>query len=90
MMPTRLQDGLSITLLQWMRSADAHETRTVIVRISDMEVMREVLYNLRNAGLSDIEMLTSSSVKGVVDSEVLSRVVRCLGVCSVTPYERTD
>ncbi|MBQ1925344.1 MAG: hypothetical protein II767_07415 [Proteobacteria bacterium] len=90
MMPTRLQDGLSITLLQWMRSADADEKRTVVVRISDMEVMREVLYNLRNAGLADIEMLTPSSVKGVVDSDVLSRVVRCLGVCSVTPYERTE
>ncbi|MBO4351306.1 MAG: hypothetical protein J6A01_10220 [Proteobacteria bacterium] len=84
MMPTRLQDGLSISLLQWMHSADTHETRTVVVRISDTEDMRQILNNLKNAGLIDIEQRSFSTLTGTVTPEVLSRVVRCFGVCSVT------
>ena len=83
-MPTRLQDGLSISLLQWMHSADTHETRTVVVRISDTEDMRQILNNLKNAGLIDIEQRSFSTLTGTVTPEVLSRVVRCFGVCSVT------
>ena len=84
MMPTRLQDGLSISLLQWMHSADTHETRSVIVRISDSEDIRQILTNLQNAGLVDIEQKSFSTLIGTVTPEVLSRVVRCFGVCSVT------
>ena len=88
MMPTRLQDGLSISLLQWSRSVDENATRSVVVRISDRESLDQVLYNLKNAGLTEIEQLTGSTVKGRVTAESLSRVVRCLGVCSVTSLER--
>lgn len=84
MMPTRLQDGLSISLLQWMHSADTHETRKVVVRISDTEDMRQILNNLKNAGLTDIEQRSLSTLTGSVTPDVLSRVVRCFGVCSVT------
>lgn len=85
MMPTRLQDGLSISLLQWMHSADTHETRRVVVRISDSEDMRQILNNLQNAGLVEIQQKSFSTLTGVVTPDVLSRVVRCFGVCSVTP-----
>jgi hypothetical protein len=90
MMPTRLQDGLSISLLQWSRSADAQETRKVVVRISDTESLDQMIYNLENAGLTEIEPMTGSTVRGRVTGESLSRVVRCLGVCSVTSLERED
>ena len=83
-MPTRLQDGLSISLLQWMHSADTHEMRKVVVRISDTEDMHQILSNLQNAGLSEIEQKSFSTLIGTVTPDVLSRVVRCFGVCSVT------
>ncbi len=88
MMPTRLQDGLSISLLQWMRTVESTQTRTVIVRINDTECVEQIIHNLQNAGLTDIEELSVSSLKGTVTAESLSRVVRCLGVCSVTSDER--
>ena len=83
-MPTRLQDGLSISLLQWMRSADVSEMRTVIVRIVETESVSRVIHNLENAGLQEIETLSYTSLKGRGNSEVLSRVARCMGVSSVT------
>lgn len=82
-MPTRLQDGLSISLLQWIRSADVSEVRTVIVRIVETESVSRVIHNLENAGLQDIEILSNSSLRGRGNSEVLSRVARCMGVSSV-------
>lgn len=88
MMPTRLQDGLSISLLQWMRTVESTQTRTVIVRINDTESVEQIIHNLQNAGLTDIEELSVSTLKGTVTAESLSRVVRCLGVCSVTSDER--
>lgn len=88
MMPTRLQDGLSIALLQWMRTVAPSETRSVIVRISDMESLNQIIHNLQNAGLTDIQELSESTLKGTVTADALSRVVRCLGVCSVTSEER--
>ena len=87
MMPTRLQDGLSISLLQWVRSVDENTQRSVLVRISDTESLDQVAYNLENAGLTEIVPLTHSTLKGTVTAECLSRVVRCLGVCSVTPLD---
>ena len=90
MMPTRLQDGLSVSLLQWMRSADERETRTVIVRVVESESIEEVQRNLENAGLLEIEQLGVSSLRGRVDSGTLARVVRCLGVCSVTEDYRNE
>ena len=42
MMPTRLQDGLSVSLIQWMRTACADETRSVTVRISESESMPQI------------------------------------------------
>ena len=88
MIPTRLQDGLSVSLLQWMRTADSEQMRTVLVRISDSECISDVIHNLQNAGLMDIEQKTCSTLRGRVTAESLSRVVRCLGVCSVTSEER--
>lgn len=88
MMPTRLQDGLSISLLQWMRSAEVEATRSVVVRISDMDSLEQVMVNLGNAGMTEMKPLTGSTLSGKVTAEVLSRVVRCLGVCSVTSQER--
>jgi hypothetical protein len=85
MMPTRLQDGLSISLLQWMRTVESSESRTVIVRINDTESLHQVMHLLENAGLTEIEPMTASTLRGRVTAEALSRVVRCLGVCSVTP-----
>ena len=84
MMPTRLQDGLSISLLQWIRSADTSEIRTVIVRIVETETVSSVIHNLENAGLQNIETLSSTSLRGSGNSETLSRIVRCPGVSSVT------
>ena len=88
MMPTRLQDGLSISLLQWMRTVEPDQTRGVVIRISDTESAEPIIVNLQNAGLFDIEQISSSTIKGRVTPSVLSRVVRCLGVCSVTSDER--
>lgn len=84
MMPTRLQDGLSVSLLQWMRSACGDERRSVTVRISDTESISQIVRLLENAGMEDIEPLSSSSVRGTITPESLSRVARCFGVCSVT------
>ena len=83
-MPTRLQDGLSVSLLQWIRSADTSEVRTVIVRIVETETVSSVIHNLQNAGIQNIETLSETSLRGCGNSEVLSRVVRCPGVSSVT------
>lgn len=88
MMPTRLQDGLSISLLQWMRTVEPEQTRCVVIRISDTESADQIIVNLQNAGLIDIEQVSGSTIKGRVTASVLSRVVRCLGVCSVTSDER--
>ena len=49
-MPTRLQDGLSVSLIQWMRTACADETRSVTVRISESESMPQIEQMLKNAG----------------------------------------
>ena len=87
-MPTRLQDGLSISLLQWMRSVEASQSRSVIIRISDSESMNQVIYNLQNAGLTDIQIRSESTLCGIVTAEALSRVVRCIGVCSVTSQDK--
>ena len=84
MMPTRLQDGLSISLLQWIRSADTSEVRTVIVRIVETETVSSVIHNLENAGLQNIQTLSATSLRGSGNSETLSRIVRCPGVSSVT------
>lgn len=84
MMPTRLQDGLSVSLLQWMRSADKGETRSVIVRVVETETVSQVAHNLTNAGMEDIEFMTNTSMRGRVNSDVLSRIVHSPGVCSVT------
>ena len=84
MMPTRLQDGLSISLLQWMRSADINEKRTVIVRIAETESVSDVVLNLENAGLEDIETVSGRSLRGMANSEALSRIARCIGVSAVT------
>lgn len=83
-MPTRLQDGLSVSLIQWMRTACADETRSVTVRISESESMPQIEQLLKNAGMVDIVPLTMTSLRGTVTADDLSRVVRCLGVCSVT------
>ena len=88
MMPTRLQDGLSISLLQWMRTVEPEQTRCVVIRICDTESADQIIVNLQNAGLVDIEQVSGSTIKGRVTASVLSRVVRCLGVCSVTSDER--
>ena len=84
MMPTRLQDGLSVSLLQWIRSADTSEIRTVIVRIVETETVSSVVPNLKNAGLQNITPLSGTSLRGSGNSETLSRVARCPGVSSVT------
>lgn len=83
-MPTRLQDGLSVSLIQWMRTACADETRSVTVRISESESMPQIEQMLKNAGMVDIVPLTMTSLRGTVTVDDLSRVARCLGVCSVT------
>ena len=83
-MPTRLQDGLSVSLIQWMRTACADETRSVTVRISESESMPQIEQMLKNAGMVDIVPLTMTSLRGTVMADDLSRVARCLGVCSVT------
>ena len=83
-MPTRLQDGLSVSLLQWMRSADVSEVRTVIVRFVETETVSRVIHNLENAGLKDVEVLSNTSLRGRGDAGVISRVARCIGVSSVT------
>ena len=83
-MPTRLQDGLSVSLIQWMRTACADETRSVTVRISESESMPQIEQLLKNAGMVDIVPLTMTSLRGTVPADDLSRVARCLGVCSVT------
>lgn len=88
MMPTRLQDGLSVSLLQWMRTVDSGQKKSVVIRINDMESVSDVIHNLENAGLADIEQLSGSTVRGTVTSEALSCVVRCPGVCYVTSDER--
>lgn len=88
MMPTRLQDGLSVSLLQWLRSACADETREVVVRIGDTESLSQIIHLLENAGLMRIQKLSATSVHGTVTAEALSRVSHCLGVCSVTAFER--
>lgn len=82
-MPTRLQDGLSIALIQWVHSVEASASREVIVRIADSESLAHILYNLENAGLNHVEQLTSASVKGRVVASDLTKVARCHGVCSV-------
>ena len=84
MMPTRLQDGLSISLLQWMGSADINEKRSVIVRIAETEAVDDVVANLMNAGLENIEHVSGRALRGSANSEVLSRIARCLGVSAVT------
>lgn len=83
-MPTRLQDGLSVSLIQWMRTASAEETRSVTVCISESESIPQIKQMLSNAGMVDIEQLTMSTLRGTVTADSLSRVARCLGVCSVT------
>ena len=83
-MPTRLQDGLSVSLIQWMRTACADETRSVTVRISESESMPQIEQLLKNAGMVDIVPLTMTSLRGTVTADDLARVARCLGVCSVT------
>ena len=83
-MPTRLQDGLSVSLIQWMRTACADETRSVTVRISESESMPQIEQLLKNAGMVDIVPLTMTSLRGTVTADDLSSVARCLGVCSVT------
>jgi hypothetical protein len=84
MMPTRLQDGLSISLLQWARTADLNETKAVLVRINDGEDIQQIFLNLQNAGLNHAEMVGGSCVRGNVSPEALIQVARCFGVCSVT------
>ncbi len=88
MMPTRLQDGLSIALLQWIRTVESNQTRSVIVRISDSESLSQIIHNLLNAGLTDIQIISDSTLKGTATAESLTRIVRCLGVCSVASDER--
>ena len=83
-MPPRLQDRLSVSLIQWMRTACADETRSVTVRISESESMPQIEQLLKNAGMVDIVPLTMTSLRGTVTADDLSRVARCLGVCSVT------
>lgn len=63
-MPTRLQDGLSVSLIQWMRTACADETRSVTVRISESESMPQIEQLLKNAGMVDIR---------AVDDDVVAR-----------------
>ena len=76
MMPTRLQDGLSVSLIQWMRTACADETRSVTVRISESESMPQIEQMLKNAGMVDIVPLTMTSLRGTVTADDLSRVAR--------------
>lgn len=90
MMPTRLQDGLSVSLLQWMRSADPTEKRTILVRLIEGESLTGIEHNLRNAGMDRIEHVSAASLRGTVTPDVLSRVVRSLGVCAVTDDAHKD
>lgn len=84
MMPTRLQDGVSVSLLQWMRSAARDDKRAVVVRINEMESVAQIREILEFAGLSDIELLSAASLSGTVTPEALSQVAHCVGVCSIT------
>ena len=84
MMPTRLQDGVSISLLQWMRSADINEKKSVIVRITENESVSDIVANLQNAGMEEFEYITGRALRTMVNSETLSRISRCLGVSAVT------
>ncbi len=88
MMPTRLQDGLSIQLLQWKRSARDEETKSVIVRINDLEIAEIILRNLENAGLQNIRQRSETSYLGVVSARDIMQVAKCHGVCAVTSDER--
>lgn len=87
MMPTRLQDGLSMPLLQWSRSVSQDATRTVLVRINDLEIVSVILQNLENAGLSNIRKHTDTSYIGEVTAGDLSQIAHCHGVCAVTAYD---
>ncbi len=84
MMPTRLHDGLSISLLQWSRMADVKDVRSILVRISDGEDIHQIFHYLQNAGLNDAKIVTPSCIIGHVTPDVITQVVRCYGVCSVT------
>ena len=84
MMPTRLQDGLSISLLQWISTAEHHDSKVVVVRVNDGEDIQQIFSSLQKAGLNEAEMLTGSCIKGRVSPDALVRVSRCYGVCSVT------
>lgn len=84
MMPTRLQDGVSVSLLQWMRSAGADEKRIVTVRAAEAESMTHIARVLETAGMENIEPISPAAVRGSVTAESLSRVAHCFGVCSVT------
>ncbi len=87
MMPTRLQDGLSMPLLQWSRSVNQDETRTIMVRINDLEIVPVILQNLENAGLRNIRQHTETSYIGEASAADLSQIAHCHGVCAVTAHD---
>lgn len=90
MMPTRLQDGVSVALLQWMRSAGCDEKCDVFVRIGENWSMDQMLKVFENAGMVSIEVKTALLVKGSVTPDVLSRIARCMGVCAVTAAKNIE
>lgn len=90
MMPTRLQDGLSMPLLQWSRSVHQNETRTVMVRLNDPDIIPVILQNLENAGLHGIRKYTDTSYIGEVTAGDLSQIAHCHGVCAVTAFDANN
>lgn len=71
-------------LLQWKRSACDNATRTVIVRINDLEIADVILKNLSNAGLQNIRNRSELSYLGEVRAADISQVAKCHGVVAIT------
>ena len=83
MMPTRLQNGISMELLQWSLSARNDDIKTILIRLSDEEMFDVIVQNLQNAGLEDIKVCSSMCITGNIKASQLKNIGMSHGVCSV-------
>ena len=91
MMPTRLQNGISMELLQWSLSANEDDSRNVLIRLTDEELYDVLIQNLQNAGLTNIKPYSPMCISGTVTAAHLQNISLCPGICSIAAmHHRND
>lgn len=82
-MPTRLYGPLSMSLLQWTRSAQDSAQRMVVVRLVDGANAQSTIAQLERCGLCEITETDHNAVQGLVRARDLLKMTELAGVCAI-------